>query len=123
MFFALKRFDLIRTVKQYTVKDEINDKETPDETQTNHSPTRQVGRLKIPDAISKNCGSVRGAKPGWHLEYKPEVAKELQKKKDKGKEKKKKEMEKKEEKNGKENCEENNLNNSRQRYREQRCFV
>lgn len=124
-FFVLKRFDLIRTVKQYTLKDEINDREPPDETKNTHSPTRQVGRLKIPDAISKKCGSVRGVRPGWHLEYKPEVAKELQKKKDKGKEKKKKEKEKKEEeKSGKdeENSEEIKLKEGKMKDKEKQSY-
>ncbi|KAK3755315.1 hypothetical protein QZH41_014624, partial [Actinostola sp. cb2023] len=103
VFIALKRFDLIRTVKQYTLKDEIDTNKSPDDVENSDSPakeTRKVGRIKVPDAIRKNCGSVR-VRPGWHLEYKPELVEELRKKKEKDKEKEKKKIKKEEKKENK----------------------
>lgn len=93
VFFALKRFDLIRTVKFYTLKDEIETNKSPDDEERGGSPKKEpikVGRIKVSEDIRKRCGSVR-VRPGWHLEYRPDEAEKMKKRKEKEKEKKKNE--------------------------------
>lgn len=78
VFFTLKRFDLIRTVKKYSLSEEIKTN-NPDKDGSGVVPIKQpiqVGRIKVPEAITKRCGPVR-VRTGWHLEYRPEEAKKL----------------------------------------------
>jgi hypothetical protein len=91
VFLALRRFDLIRTVKNYRLAEDIEHEEYPDDEmagKARETGTKSIGRLKVPDAIVKKCGPTRG-RPGWHLEYRPDIAAELRsKRKDMKKEKK-----------------------------------
>lgn len=83
MFLVLRRLDLIRTVKNYKLAENIeNEEDTEDEVdgKPRKNGNKSIGRLKVPDAIVKKCGPTRD-RPGWHLEYRPAMAAELLSKK------------------------------------------
>lgn len=83
VFLALRRLDLIRTVKNYKLAENIDHEEnTEDEVdgQPRKNGNKSIGRLKVPDTIVKKCGPTH-SRPGWHLEYRPDKAAELRSKK------------------------------------------